>query len=185
MRSFWLSVAMVFLSAIPMHAQAGKMELGITYNWMRGNAPEGGCGCFSIHGGSIEPAWRLTQRLSLVSDIGAARAAGQDLTIVSYLAGSRFYLLPKAKPESTHRSRLRPFAQLLAGGAHATGPLSGNSNGSSNSVAVRAGGGVDFVWRRHVSLRLVQAEYMLTLFPNGDKDRQNILSLSSGVVYRF
>jgi hypothetical protein len=36
-----------------------------------------------------------------------------------------------------------------------------------------------------IALRAIEADYFLTLLPNGTSDRQNNLRLSAGIVFRF
>ena len=105
-------------------------------------------------------------------------AAGHSLTLLTYLAGPRYRYIPS-------RGRLVPFVQVLIGGAHASGGLyaaSGSSSGTANAFATSMGGGVDVALNPHISLRLVQAEYLLTLLPNGVNSRQNNTNLSAGIV---
>ena len=47
------------------------------------------------------------------------------------------------------------------------------------------GGGLDLKLTRHLALRLIDADYLLTLLPNGINSRQNNVSLSTGVVFRL
>ncbi len=75
--------------------------------------------------------------------------------------------------------------QILLGGAHASGTLAGTPGHSSNAFAFRVGGGLDAPLKGALTLRVVQADYLLTLFPNQVNDRQNIVQLSAGLVYRF
>jgi hypothetical protein len=44
---------------------------------------------------------------------------------------------------------------------------------------------VDRRINEHWSLRIVEADYLLTTFDNGTNDHQNNLRLSTGAVYRF
>ena len=187
MRSRWMWLSLVLVLVMPAAAQPPRGELSLSYSRMRANAPVGGCGCFSLNGGNAAATWNASPRLGLVGEFGATHASGillnyQDLTVVSYLFGPRLYLLSREKAE---RKRISPFAQVLLGGAHASGLLAGVNNDSSNSFAFKAGGGLDVAIRRRVALRAFQAEYFHTRFPNGVNDHQNILLLSAGVVFRF
>ena len=77
------------------------------------------------------------------------------------------------------------FVQVLFGGVHASGALSGVASGSSNGVAFSAGGGLDDRLNRHFTVRILQPEYLYTHIPNGVNDHQNSLRFSSGVVFHF
>jgi hypothetical protein len=57
-----------------------------------------------------------------------------------------------------------------------------------NKFAMTVGGGLDIGVSRHVAIRLIQAEYLMTSFENlstGKSARQNDMRLSSGIVFRF
>lgn len=182
MRLRWMWMVSILWLAVPSLAQSGGKELALTYDWMRGNAPVGGCGCFALNGGGASLAWQLHARIALAAEAGATRASGQDLTLATYMAGPRLRLL---SPDRESRIRLAPFAQFLLGGAHASGALAGTAGHSSNAFAFRVGGGLDVPLHSALTLRAIQADYLLTRFPNQVNDRQNILQLGVGLVYRF
>jgi hypothetical protein len=48
-----------------------------------------------------------------------------------------------------------------------------------------AGGGLDWNASRHLSVRLFQAEYLMTRLPNAVNNNQNDLRLTFGVVLHF
>jgi hypothetical protein len=83
-------------------------------------------------------------------------------------------------------STLQPFGQVLAGLAHSSGTLvQGSSPGAANAGAAFAaifGGGVDLRATRRFSVRLIDADYLLTTFDNGSNNHQNNLRISAGVV---
>jgi hypothetical protein len=74
---------------------------------------------------------------------------------------------------------------LLLGGSHASGTLAGTAGQSSNAFAFRAGGGLDVPLNGVLTLRAFQADYLFTRFPNQVNDRQNIVQLGAGLVFRF
>jgi hypothetical protein len=62
------------------------------------------------------------------------------------------------------------------------------NNFSSNSFAGAFGGGVDIQLSRSVSLRALQAEYVLTNFPDfvdGQRRNRNNVRVSTGIVFRI
>ena len=192
MRSFRIAlVAALAAFSTGLFAQNGpRAELGLTYNYVRTNAPPDGCGCFSTNGGSLSLAWRLRPRISLVGDVGVTRASdigsgNHDLTLTTFLFGPRFHFPEKRSGTEPSRYALKPFAQVLLGGAHASGALSGAASGSSNGFAFAAGGGLDLSLNRRIALRLLQTDYLLTRIPNGVNDNQNNLRVASGVVIRL
>jgi len=172
------------------HPADSGPELSLQYTYLRSNAPVGQCGCFSPQGGSASFAVPLRAGpFFLAGDVTVGHAGeisrtGYDLTMSIFTAGVRYQPGFSLGP-------LRPFAQVLAGGAHAGGTLvSGNTpaaTGSSVVFASNLGGGLDLKLgaESHFSWRLVEADYLVTLFHNGQNDHQNILRLSTGVVIHF
>ena len=165
-----------------------RAELAIGYSYLHSNAPPGGCGCFNLNGGNATFAWPLKSgTFALVGDLTAAHAgaissSGNSLTLSTFTAGVRY--LPRLG-----NSSLRPFGQALVGLAHSSGTLVQGSNpGAGNAGAAFAadfGGGVDLSLDRRFSVRLIQADYLLTTFDNGSNNHQNNLRISAGVVIHF
>jgi outer membrane immunogenic protein len=173
-------------SAVAQSNSPALWEAGAGYNFVHTNAPPSGCGCFSMNGGTASIAYQLTPSFSVAGEFngvgnGNVNASGHSLTLLTYLAGPRYRML-------LAHGRFSPFAQVLVGGVHASGALyspGGSASGSANAFATSIGGGLDVELNRRVALRLVQADYLLTLLPNGVNSRQNNLNLSTGVVFRF
>jgi hypothetical protein len=86
-------------------------------------------------------------------------------------------------------STLQPFGQVLAGLARSSGTLvQGSPPGAGNAGAAfpaNLGGGLDLSASRRFSIRLVEADYLLTTFDNGSNNHQNNLRISAGVVIHF
>jgi outer membrane immunogenic protein len=159
-------------------------EVALTYNWVHSNAPPKDCGCFSMNGGSGSFAYNFTRKWSVVGEASAesngnVNSTGLGLTLADFLAGGRYTL--------RNHSRLQPFGQVLLGAAHTSGSLSPDQIGfgAATSFATTAGGGVDVNLSPRIALRAIEADYFLTLLPNGTSDRQNNLRLSAGIVFRF
>jgi outer membrane immunogenic protein len=173
--------------ATPVAAPAQSIpaaEVALTYNWVHTNAPPKDCGCFSMNGGSGSFAYNLTRKWAVVGEVGAetngnVNSTGLDLTLADFLVGGRYTL--------RNHSRLQPFGQILLGAAHTSGSLSPDQIGlgAATSFATTMGGGVDVSLSHRIALRVIQADYFLTLLPNGSSDRQNNLRLSAGFVFRF
>jgi hypothetical protein len=109
-------------------------------------------------------------------------AAGYGLTLGAFTAGVH-YLPP------FHTSSLQPFGQVLVGIAHSSGTLAQGANtGSANAGAAFAsnlGGGLDLNATRRFSVRLIEADYLLTPFNSGVNNHQNNLRIRAGVVLHF
>ena len=175
MKQFFWFCALVTAFSIAAPAQDGKAEIFAGYSYMRADIV--GLG-FNFNGGSAAVAYNPRPWLGVVGDIGGYHTGshGVDVTELTYLFGPRFVL--------SSRGRLTPFVQALFGVAHANVNFSG-APGTENAFAMAAGGGVDAVLTPRVSLRLAQAEYLMTRFTDGVNDRQNAYRISTGVVVRF
>ena len=176
---------LIGLSARPASAQVARMEVGGEYSFVNTNAPPGGCGCFSMNGGTGWFAYNLFPNLAVIGEIGGEYASNidhtsADLTLTSFLGGVRY--------SRRWFEEMAPFGQLLLGGAHASGvltPTSSGRSGSANAFAMVAGGGMDLEMSRHWKVRLIEVDYFLTRFDNGGNDHQNNLRVSLGVAYRL
>ena len=161
------------------------MEFGVDYNYIRTNAPPGGCGCFSMEGGDTWLAFNFAKSFAAVAQGGVATASGiggigANLTLVTYEFGPRYSLRLS--------NRIVPFGQALFGGVHASGSLAPGTPGiagSPNVFALSAGGGLDIRLNRHFAVRAAEVDYFLTRFDNGANNQQNNLRLAAGVIVRF
>jgi outer membrane immunogenic protein len=167
-------------------AQRGFLaDVGLNYNYVRINLPAGGCGCSALNGGSGWVAFNFSRSLGIAGEVASQEASnisstGADLTLTSFMAGPRY--------RWAGARHFAPFAQVLLGGAHASGTLAPGSSGlpgSANAFAMIAGGGVDINLTRHIALRAFEADYYLTRFDNGVNDHQNNLRIAAGVIIRF
>lgn len=179
------------------HAQRGgsdgdlpKEEIAVDYSYTRANATPSQCGCFNMNGGSAEGAVHAYRGLSAVFDLtgehtGTTSVAGQSLSLLSFTGGPRF-----SHPISSHgHTRYAPFVQGLVGAVHGFNAPFPNSSGSistsATALAVLVGGGLDISLNHKLAIRLIQADYGLTHLPNNANDSQNLLRLSTGVVFRL
>jgi len=179
-----------------------RAELFLGYSFLRSvPMPSIGNRLVRLNGGSTSIAFNLNRYFGLVGDFGgfddsklqitgtganAPRVADASGTAYTFMAGPRL---------SFRHDRITPFVQVLFGGIHASQVTLSNCSGvlctplpSENSFAMTAGGGVDLNIHRHIAIRIVQAEYLMTNFANlstGDRDMQNDLRLSSGLVFGF
>jgi peptidoglycan-associated lipoprotein len=168
--------------------EAPRPELGLGYSYVRSNAPPGGCTCFNQNGGSLAFSWPLRNpQFALAGDITAVHAGGIasggfGITMSTYTAGLKY--VPKIG-----RSALEPFGQALIGLGHASGTLvngpDSNVANAGKAFASIIGGGVDLRLQNGWTIRLAEADYLLTTFDNGGNNRQNNLRINTGVVVRF
>jgi opacity protein-like surface antigen len=179
-----------------------KAELFLGYSYIRGVPTlSPGNRMDYLNGGSTSIAFNLNRTLGLVGDFGGydaselqltgaganpARVADASGTAYTFMAGPRL---------SFRHDRITPFVQVLFGGVHASQVTLSNCTGalctplaSENAFAMTAGGGLDLKIHRHLAIRIVQAEYLMTRFGDpttGIRESQNDIRLSSGLVFGF
>jgi len=87
---------------------------------------------------------------------------------------------------SPHHSRTVLFAQGLVGevdGFDGLYPRTPAADTSTSRLATQVGGGIDLGFRRHFSLRLLQADWLRTQLPNAGTNVQNNFRLGAGIVF--
>jgi outer membrane immunogenic protein len=171
-------------SAIP---SANQTEISGEYTYTHSNAPPAECGCFPLNGGSASIAQPYgSGYFALVFDTTVVHTSGissgkYNLTLSVFTAGFRLRPTPGA--------RWKPFGEVLIGVEHAGGSLvRGDTPAASDGGAVfamNAGGGLDRRLSRHLSLRVIEADYLMTTSSNRANNVQNNLRIGSGLIYRF
>ena len=166
-------------------AVKNPIEIAGTFTYVHTNAPPGGCGCFAMYGASGSGAYYYGPHFALLVDISFAHTGNDDntaqaLSFTSYHFGVRV-------PVPFKHTRFVPFGQALVGLTRESGQFVQASAGSQSDTQVSAAGGagLDYRLTPHLTLRALQAEYLLTRFPNGSNGRQNNLRLESGLAVRF
>jgi outer membrane protein OmpA-like peptidoglycan-associated protein len=179
-----------------------KFELFLGYSYLRAvPAPATGNRLVWMNGGSTSLAYNLNRYLGIVGDFGAytnseMRFQGGYVGTVdvdnanvgafSYLFGPRLSF--------RNYGRVTPFVQALFGGMHGNEVTLANCTfsctllPSEDTFAWTAGGGLDIRVRRHIAIRPIQAEYLMTRFQDystGLTASQNDMRLSAGIVFRF
>ncbi len=163
------------------HAVVPQFEVSGGYSYVRAN-PSNSNGGFNLNGGSASFAYNITDRYAVVGDFGAYRFSGLpsrvDSTMYTYVFGPRVSF--RKSP------RLSLFVQGLLGGGRLNASA-GGVNAGENAFAMALGGGVDLHLHSHLSIRLVQADYLLTRFASvaGNTETQNDARISAGLVFRF
>jgi outer membrane protein OmpA-like peptidoglycan-associated protein len=154
-----------------------------------------------LNGGSSSIAYNFNRYLGIVADFGAMTNSqlrfqgaytstvdvnNANVNVLTYLFGPRLSF--------RKYNRITPFAQILFGGVHANEvtltPCSFSCTllPSESAFAMTAGGGLDIRVHRHIAIRVIQAEYLMTRFQDyttGKTATQNDMRLSSGIVFRF
>lgn len=170
----------------PTVSKIHPIALSVNYTAMISNAPPGTCGCFLLNGGSSEGLFYLWKNVAAVAQVTGSRAdrvpqSQQGLNLITYMAGPR-YSFSVAK-------RLTIYGQVVVGGVHGFNSYFPGSDvqstGAANSPAFAPGGGLELGVKDWLSVRAVEAEFLVTHLPNDVNDYQHNLRISSGVVFRF
>jgi outer membrane immunogenic protein len=164
-----------------------RTEIAGGYTYIRANAPPGQCDCFSMNGGSLSVAQPLSSpKFAVVFDATLAHGSGisagrYDLTLSTFTVGIRYRPIPN--------SQWSPFSQILLGAAHATGSLVTGDTPAANDGSLKfagtVGGGLDYWLNNRWSLRVLEADYLLTTYSNRTNNQQSNLRLSIGAAYHF
>jgi outer membrane immunogenic protein len=193
--------AFFFLSAVAsLHAQVTtpggrdfdlpRAEVSFAYSPTEVNAPPGVCGCFFMNGLSLEGNFRTYRAFSTVVDVTATHTGqihntGQPFSMLLMTAGTRL----NYRIGGERFYYFKPFVQGLVGAAygfHSAFPdKAGFIQPSASSIAFLGGIGIDYKYRRHLSFRLIQADYGYTRLPNAAGNDQNLLRISSGITFHF
>jgi outer membrane immunogenic protein len=181
-RTLAISFLAALASVAPALCQEHPVDVDVHYTYLHTNILPG-CNCFSMQGGGGSGSFGIRPNLFAVADIdithaGSITPENYDLTLTTYTFGLRYQW-------KHHDYRLLPFGEFLLGGSHAGGSLAPGSpglSGSSNTFALRTGGGVDIALNRRFSLRPVQLDYLMTDFTNGKDNRQNNFRIGAGIV---
>jgi opacity protein-like surface antigen len=187
-------------------ADTPRTEAFIGYQFTRFNADSGHVPSFNANGGSGQFVYNFYEGLGIAVDGGAVtkgiiNQADVDTTVAHLVAGPRY--------QFHNSSKWTPFVEALFGGAYATtstqialvppvvtpfaGTVLGNQVSarliaSRTSFAMMTGGGVDWRFSKHVSLRPVAFDYYLTRPANvisGDNVNKNNWRYTAGINFTF
>ena len=180
-----------------------KVDIFLGYSYLRA-VPESANGnrLVDLNGGSASIAFNFSRYFAIAADFGGyddtrLRLAGPGANppSVADSGGSAFTYLFGPRLSYRNHSRFIPFAQVLLGAAHAGEVTLSGCTGSSctplpaqTAFAMTAGGGFDIRLARHISIRAIQAEYLMTRFSDpttGAGNTQNDLRLSTGLLFRL
>ena len=173
-----------------------KLDLFAGYSYVRANpSGDSGLASFNMNGGEASLAYNVNSWLSGVFDVGGYHAS-RDLMLacpfpfttcpVTSGKGNTWTYLSGPRLSYRHLGRFTPFEQILFGVGHATPNVFLTS--SQTHFAMTIGGGFDYRLTHRLSLRPIQADYLLTHFKESDianRPTQNNLRLSTGLVFHF
>ena len=170
-------------------------DLAITFAGERAQALPGQTS-FWFRGGGADAAVTFKSGLGIAASLTGDRAAnytpGANTNKITYLIGPRYTWTAWRGNAGVADNRLQIFGQGLFGltygfnGIYPATPISNsNSNSSANSLAMQAGGGLNYYFNRNFGLRVLEADYVRTALPNGGSNIQNDLRLSAGFTWHF
>jgi outer membrane immunogenic protein len=183
-RSMLVLTLLMVATALPAKAQeeVAKLEEYGGYSYIRFNVSQKVNGVtshdsYNASGGGGQLEYNPKPWLGIVGDL-----SGYVVTQGSPVAGTFSYLFGP-RVNFRHHGKVTPYAQTLFGGIAATSDIL--SSGPANHFAMTVGGGVDYSVSKVVAIRLVQAEYYMTKFPDGLNNRQDNFRFATGLVFRL
>jgi hypothetical protein len=164
--------------------QSSALEIAFTYQGMHSDVVNGSG--FWLQGGAAQIHGQFYGGWGAVADIAGAHIAninssGVGLDLVTATFGPRYTWTPA-------RRRYSLYGQGLLGqawGINSVFPDPSGANAVANSMAIKAGGGMNFNLTPHLGLRLFEVDYLRTQLPNSTNNIQNYLTVSTGLVLRF
>jgi hypothetical protein len=180
--TLWLFLMALFLVPQSARGQEAKLDLSADYSYLRANSSGGG-GSFNSQGGNVTGTWNWKPWLGVAADVAGYNFGGQPPGVqgrlFTYTAGPRL----RSRSE---RTRWVFFAHALAGYAHLSGSVDGES-ASANGFALIAGGGVDWRVLPRLAVRFFEADYLMTRVTRltNTPGIQNDGRLSAGLVVYF
>jgi hypothetical protein len=163
----------------------GNLEVAVTWDFSAADVV-GGNGFTMQGGGGVQLHGQFWRGLGAVADVGGLHSgnmhnSGVGLDLVTATFGPRYTWQPA-------RRRCAVYAQFLVGeasGLHSVFPAAQGAAENADSIAWLAGGGMNISLRRHLALRILEADWLRTQMPNAAANVQNNLRLGAGLVFRF
>jgi hypothetical protein len=180
---FGLILAIPFVASAQ---DASKFELFGGYTYARVFDSSGSIS--NSNGGAGDVGFFPLSWAGLVGDVGYSHSSGYTFQGTPFKAPTdalHYFGGPRVRFGS---GRFQPYVQTLFGVVHRSNlETSGGVeiSGPENSFAYLIGGGVDLKIFHHVSIRLIQASYLRTVFTPttfGFSASQNGLDLTTGIV---
>ena len=173
MRKFMGLIALMALAIIPAHAQTTpQVEIMGGYSYLRADMSGADIG---LHGWNASLTENVNRWLGGTAEFGGFYASPGSVNVNAY----SFMFGPKFSYRKN--DSFTPFAHVLLGGLHASRGYLGISQPTTDFAAA-FGGGLDVKVNKIVSIRVIQADYIVTPFLN---QTQSNIRLSAGVVLRF
>src|SRR4051812_6141821 len=152
-----------------------KLDLFAGYSYMEPGGQIGGVNLKGMPAGwAVAPTWNFSRTFGLTFD--ASGHYGDNADVGTIMVGPKLTL---------HMGRVAPFAEFLVG-LHRLSPSGLSDN---NAFGLMAGGGFDVRVARHLSLRLLQADYVFGkhsgAYPLPDTTNLNGARVQAGLVFHL
>lgn len=177
MRKSAVAILFVLAASFSMFAQkpSDKLDVFGGYSYVRFN-PGQGADAINQNGWESEATYRMTPMFGLTADVNGSykSQAGANNHIYTYMFG------PEVKMAKQNGAL---FVHGLFGFAHdsvSANILGTNVSVSDNAFASAFGGGYDWNASKSVSIRVFQADYLVTRFGSAT---QNNIRLAFGVTF--
>jgi opacity protein-like surface antigen len=201
-RTVWVFLVTLLLGGVAnAQEEDHKAEITGDYSYFRANP---GLPSYfnsqNLNGGGGQVTFFITPNIGLAGDLQGYGSYTQctkpGATIQGCASGNLFTYMfgPQLK---ARMGKLEPFAEVLLGGAHSnfygnacskvTG-LCGSKSPSNNAFSMAVGGGVDYAASKKLTIRIVDADYVLTRFGNNfthGNNSQSNFRFQTGVQFRF
>jgi peptidoglycan-associated lipoprotein len=169
-------------SAAPATSPSGRVSLALTYDVQGSNLTTSSS--FWLQGGAGEVNMRVYRGLGFTVSVMGVHTGnsggGVPVSVITETFGPSYTF---TRPMHSHSVSF--FARGLLGeanGFNGVYPAKGGPLSSSDSLAAVIGGGVDIRLSHHLGLRVVQADYVRTQFPNSLENVQNNFRIGAGII---
>jgi hypothetical protein len=167
----------------PVTRPAVSTDIAVTFNLERADVVPTEC-CFWMKGGAADVAvtfWKgVGVAATVTGDHVSNYASGYNVNKIAFMAGPRY--------TRSLSNRIQVYGDGLLGEVHAfdgTFPSAATLESTAGSFSLQTGGGVNMFVSRSFGIRLIEADYVRTLLPNGSANVQNDMQLDFGVTYHM
>ena len=176
----------------PVAPDTVSTDLAVTFAVERSQAVSSQ-GSFWFKGGGADAAITFKSGMGIAASLTGDHASnitpGVDANKITYLAGPRYtWTAWQGHASAADNCRLQIFGQGLFGWMHGFNglyPATSGATSSAKSLAMQAGGGLNLYFTRNFGLRLLEADYVRTVLPNGAANIQSDMRLSVGLAYHI
>lgn len=194
-----LGVALV-LGGLAYAQEDHKIEATGDYSYFRANP---GLPSYfnsqNLNGGGGQFTFFMTPNIGLAGDLqgyGSYTQCTKPTAPIAGCASGNLFTYMFGPQLKARMGKLEPFGEVLLGGAHSnfygnactkTG-ICGSKSPSNNAFSFAVGGGVDYTATEKITIRIVDADYVLTRFGNnftGGNNSQSNFRFQTGIQFRF